>query len=242
MTSKISVEAKKSEFMVSNAMDDVTRASRKALMDYLCKMYYVPLAKTIAYLELDDTEADGLLQYLDQDTRTKIIECSKSFAKHEECVLKEVSHIVESSGMCFDDDFQIIKENLFNTEKGFASNAVDRFRSDSPVFKDRLNKCIFDFDDITKLDDRAIQKVLRDLDQQTLAKALKGTNPEVQDKIFHNMSLRASSMLKEDMEFMGPVRAEDVYAARAEVLKIIFHLEETGDIVIYSNPVSELID
>ena len=153
-----------------------------------------------------------------------------------------MSHIVESSGMCFDEDFQIIKENLFNTEKGFASNAVDRFRSDSPIFKDRLNKCIFDFDDITKLDDRAIQKVLRDLDQQTLAKALKGTNPEVQDKIFHNMSLRASSMLKEDMEFMGPVRAEDVYAARAEVLKIIFHLEETGDIVIYSNPVSELID
>lgn len=48
MTSKISVEAKKSEFMVSNAMDDVTRASKKALMDYLCKMYYVPLAKTIA--------------------------------------------------------------------------------------------------------------------------------------------------------------------------------------------------
>ena len=117
MTSKISVEAKKSEFMVSNAMDDVTRASRKALMDYLCKMYYVPLAKTIAYLELDDTEADGLLQYLDQDTRTKIIECSKSFAKHEECVLKEVSHIVESSGMCFDDDFQIIKENSHPTRK-----------------------------------------------------------------------------------------------------------------------------
>ena len=67
---------------------------------------------------------------------------------------------------------------------------------------------------------------------QELAKALKGASTEVQTKIFRNMSQRAATMLKEDMEWMGPVRAQDVVAAQANLVKIVFRLSNNGDILI----------
>jgi flagellar motor switch protein FliG len=85
---------------------------------------------------------------------------------------------------------------------------------------------------IAELDDRAIQKILRETDSQDIAKALKGENEAVQEKIFNNMSKRAAEMLKEDMEYMGPVRITDVKDAQEKILGIIQHLEQTGEIVI----------
>ena len=100
--------------------------------------------------------------------------------------------------------------------------------------------CLY-FSDLVYLDDRAIQKVLREVDQQELAKALKGVDSEVKVKIFRNMSKRAAEMLKEDMEFMGPVRKCDVYEAEDKILAIIHKLEKSGDIVICKIPDDELI-
>lgn len=239
---KNSVEAKRAQFMVENAMGDITRATRKVLMDYICKMYFVPIAKAIAYLEIDDFEADGLLEYLDSDTRTMIIKCSKDFKKHEESVISEVEHIITTSGMNLDDDYQIIKENLIQTGQSFAELSLDKFRSDTPLFQKQLNECIFNFEDLTMLDDRAIQKILRETDTMELSKALKGTSTKVQDKIFRNMSNRAATMLKEDMEFMGPVRECDVKAAQSNIVKIVFRLEEMGEIIIARFTVGKLID
>jgi flagellar motor switch protein FliG len=73
---------------------------------------------------------------------------------------------------------------------------------------------------------------MREVDSQELSKALKSVDTEVQDKIFRNMSKRAASMLKEDMEFMGPVRLKDVEEAQQKVVSIIRHLEDTGEIVV----------
>lgn len=239
---KNSAETKKAQFMVENAMDDITRATRKVLMDYICEMYFVPLAKAIAYLEIDDFEADALLEYLDSDTRAMIIKCSKGFEKHEECVISEVEHIITTSGMNLDEYYQIIKENLIQTGQTFAEISLDKFRSDTPLFQKQLNECIFNFEDLVMLDDRAIQKILRETDPMELSKALKGTTTEVQDKIFRNMSVRAAIMLKEDMEFMGPVYEFDVKAAQSNIFKIIFRLEEKGEIVIARFTVGKLID
>ena len=88
------------------------------------------------------------------------------------------------------------------------------------------------FDLILQLDDRSLQKVLRDVEAQDLARALKGENEAIQEKVFRNMSMRASSMLKEDMEFMGPMRLIDVVEAQRRILSIIHYLESTGEIVI----------
>jgi flagellar motor switch protein FliG len=84
---------------------------------------------------------------------------------------------------------------------------------------------------IIELDDRSIQKMMRTVDSQDLAKSLKNQNETVKEKIFRNMTDRASQMLKEDMEYMGPVRVKDVTESQEKILNIIRHLEETGEIV-----------
>jgi hypothetical protein len=88
------------------------------------------------------------------------------------------------------------------------------------------------FDVILKLDDRAIQKIMREVDSQELALALKSENADVQDKIFKNMSRRAAGILKEDMEYMGPVRLKDVEKAQEKIIGIMHQLENTGEIII----------
>jgi hypothetical protein len=88
------------------------------------------------------------------------------------------------------------------------------------------------FDIITTLDDRAVQKVLWEIDSREIAKALKGENETVREKIFKNMSKGAAQMLKEDMEFMGPVRIKDVKESQEKILNVIRRFEQTGEIVI----------
>jgi flagellar motor switch protein FliG len=82
---------------------------------------------------------------------------------------------------------------------------------------------------------------MREVDSQELAKALKSVDTEVQDKIFRNMSKRAAGMLKEDMEYMGPVRLKDVEEAQQKIVSIIRHLEDTGEIVVARAGEDELV-
>jgi hypothetical protein len=88
------------------------------------------------------------------------------------------------------------------------------------------------FDIILKVDDIAIQKIMREIDSQDLARALKGEKEAVKEKIFRNMSKRAAEMLKEDMEFMGEIRISAVKGSQEKITDIIRHLEQTGEIVI----------
>jgi hypothetical protein len=81
-------------------------------------------------------------------------------------------------------------------------------------------------------DDRAIQKIMCKIDSQDLVKALKISPPEIQEKIFNNMSKRASEMLKEDMEYMGPIRKSDAEEAKQKIISIIRYLEDTGEILL----------
>ena len=82
------------------------------------------------------------------------------------------------------------------------------------------------------LDDRSIQRLLREVDTKNLALALKGTKDEIKEKIFKNMSERAQQMLKDDMEYLGPVRAKEVQEAQTGVVNAIRTLEATGEITI----------
>ena len=126
-----------------------------------------------------------------------------------------------------------LAENLIS-ELSHQTNTL--FKQD-PLIALNLEQNLFTFEDLTQLDDRAIQKVLREVEQQELATALRGADNLVQDKIFSNMSKRAGSMLKEDIEFMGPVRVADIMQARKNIMDIVRQLEQNGDIVIARNDV-----
>ena len=109
---------------------------------------------------------------------------------------------------------------------------MDSLTENSPELADTVKNMMFVFEDIVQLDDRAIQSIMKEVDMKELATALKGTPPEVQEKIYKNMSERAVAMLKEDMEFMGPVRLRVVEESQQKIVAIIRKLEETGDVVI----------
>ena len=100
---------------------------------------------------------------------------------------------------------------------------------------------VFVFEDIVLLDDRAVQKVLREVDTSDLATALRDCDQEVMDKVTRNMSKRAATLLIEDMEYMGPIRRRDVEAARDMIAGVIMKLEEAGEIVIARSGEDEMI-
>ena len=100
---------------------------------------------------------------------------------------------------------------------------------------------MFVFEDIISLDDRAIQRVLRDVDNNDLAVELKSANDEVKTVIFNNLSKRLAAMIQEDMEFMGPVRLKDVEEAQQKIVNIVRKLEDSAEIVIARGGGDEII-
>ena len=118
---------------------------------------------------------------------------------------------------------------------------METLEIEEPELADDIRKKMFVFEDILSLDDRAIQRVLRDVDNSDLALALKGANEDVQNVILNNLSKRLAVMIKEDMEFMGPVRMKDVEEAQQKIVNIIRKLEDSAEIVIARGGGDEII-
>jgi flagellar motor switch protein FliG len=102
----------------------------------------------------------------------------------------------------------------------------------NPELAERVQQAMFTFEDLVKLDDRSLQRVLREVDMRELALALKGASEELKDKIFRNMSQRAAQILREEMDYMGPVRLRDVTVAQRRIVDIVRKLEEAGEVTI----------
>jgi flagellar motor switch protein FliG len=163
-------------------------------------------------------------------------------------VLREVERVLEKKlSTLSSEDYTAaggvgsIVEILNLVDRSSEKQIVEALEEEDPELAEEIKKRMFVFEDIVMLDDRSIQKVLREVDQQELSKALKSVDAEVQDKIFKNMSKRAAQMLKEDMEFMGPVRLKDVEEAQQKIVSIIRHLEDTGEIVVARAGEDELV-
>ncbi|EID84132.1 Flagellar motor switch protein [Treponema sp. JC4] len=234
MTDDLSVESRKAQIMVSYAMDNITKETQKVLREYLQHKHLESLAKVIAYLELDSTEADELLQMYDYDTRDKIFECSKQFQKTDDSVIAEADHVVKSAFINCEEDYQIIKENLPATGRDFSEKAVHDFRAKTPVLKEKLDKCVFNIEDIVYLKDRDIQKILRDVDREKIAIILKFESDEIRNKIFRNLSERAAKMLQEEIDLLGPIPQSQLNNARSYFVNTIFRLEIDEGMDIFS--------
>jgi len=91
---------------------------------------------------------------------------------------------------------------------------------------------MFIFEDIMLVNDKGIQMVLKEIENEDLALALKTASPELRDKIFKNMSERAADLIREDMEYMGPVRVSDVEAAQQKIVDVVRRLEDAGELII----------
>ena len=114
------------------------------------------------------------------------------------------------------------------TEKGILENLEE----EDPELVEQIRKLMFVFEDVMNVDDRGIQQVLKEVDNEDLGIALKAASEELKQKFFKNMSERAASMVADEMEFMGPVRVADVEGAQQRIVDIVRRLEESGEIII----------
>jgi flagellar motor switch protein FliG len=114
------------------------------------------------------------------------------------------------------------------TEKGI----MEGLEAEDPDLVEQIRRLMFVFEDIKLVDDKGIQAVLKEIDNDELALALKTASEDLKGKVFKNMSERAAQLIKEDMEFMGPVRVSDVEAAQQRIVDVVRRLEDSGEIII----------
>ncbi len=114
------------------------------------------------------------------------------------------------------------------TEKGI----LETLEADDPDLVEQIRRLMFVFEDILLINDKGIQAVLKEIDNEELALALKTASEDMKNKIFGNMSERAATLIREDMEYMGPVRLSDVEAAQQRIVDVVRRLEDAGEIII----------
>jgi flagellar motor switch protein FliG len=226
--------------------DLVRRTDPKQLLSFIQGEHPQTIALIMTHLPSE--KAAILLSSLPQDRQADVTKRIALMGRTSPDVLKEIEKILErkisslaptdytSSG-----GIQSVVDILNRSDPGTLKVVMDSLEVDDPELAEQVKRQMFVFEDIVMLDDRGIQLVLREVDVKDLALALKGTNPDVIQKIAANMSARASQNLKEDMEFMGPVRLRDVEDAQQRIVKIIRRLEETGVIVISRGGSDEII-
>lgn len=127
---------------------------------------------------------------------------------------------------------QSVAEILNLIDRATEKQIMEGLESEDPELVEQIRRLMFVFEDILMVDEKGIQTVLKEVDNDELALALKTASEDLKQKIFSNMSERASQLIKEDMEFMGPVRVSDVEAAQQRIVDVVRRLEDAGEIVI----------
>lgn len=127
---------------------------------------------------------------------------------------------------------EAVAEMLNFADRATEKSIFESLESEDPDLVEQIRRLMFVFEDIMLVNDKGIQAVLKEVDHDELALALKTASEELKEKIFRNMSERAAQLIKEDMEYMGPVRVSDVEAAQQKIVDVVRRLEDAGEIII----------
>lgn len=165
-------------------------------------------------------------------------------------IISEVEKIVESrfSNVVAQDfsklDGTTTLANILNrTDRATEKNVIEMLEDVTPQVAENVRALMFVFEDIINLENKAIQRILREVDTKDLCLALKGVKDEIKDKFLNNMSERAQAILLEDMEYLGPARAKEVQDMQTKIVSTIRSLEASNEIVIHRDSAEdELID
>ncbi|WP_136479447.1 flagellar motor switch protein FliG [Acetivibrio thermocellus] len=217
--------------------DFVRKADPSQLINFIQNEHPQTIALILSYLK--PQQASIVLSALPQDKQADVARRIATMDRTSPEVIKEVERVLEKKlSAIVTEDFtaaggvQAIVDILNNVDRGTEKYIMEALEVEDTDLAEEIKKRMFVFEDILTLDNRSIQRFLREVDNNQLAIALKGTNDEVKNKIFANMSKRMAEMVKEDMEFMGPVRLKDVEEAQQKIVNVIRKLEDAGEIVI----------
>ncbi len=207
----------------------------------ICSFIQDEHPQTIALIlaHLNAQVASIVLSSLPQEIQADVVMRVATMDRTPPEIVREVERVLErkmasafSQGFTFAGGVKEVAEILNrierNTEKSIMSDLEER----DPELADEIARLMFTFDDLVYVEDTGIQKSLREIDTKDLALALKSANEEVREKVLKNMSERAREMIKEEIDFMGPVRLKQVEEAQQKIVAIVRRLEDSGELVI----------
>ena len=224
----------------------VRKTDPSQVLNFIQDEHPQTIAMILAYLT--PAQAAMIMSSLTSEVQADVAKRIATMDRTSPDVVKEVEHVLERKlSSLINQDYTIVGGvdaivNILNTvDRSTEKHIMESLEIEEPELADEIRKKMFVFEDIMLLDDRAIQRVLRDVDNNDLAVALKGANEDVQNTIFKNLSKRLAAMIKEDMEFMGPVRMKDVEEAQQKIVGVIRKLEDSAEIVISRGGGDEIV-
>lgn len=226
--------------------DSIKRVHPTQLSTFLADEHPQTIALVLAYL--DPQIAAGVLSNLPSELRPDVAERLATMGstppdviRRVEAVLQRKLSSVASQELSAAGGVKSLVEVLQWVDRNTERAIFDYLNDTNPELAEDIRKLMFTFEDLLQLDDRAIQQVLKEVEMKELALALKGASDALKEKIFRNMSARAVDMLKEEIEFMGPVRVRQVEEAQQRIVSIVRRLEEAGEIVISRGGEEEML-
>ena len=226
--------------------DFLRKTDPSQLMNFINNEHPQTIALIMAYLEPD--QAATVLGALSPEAQADVARRIAQMDRTSPDIVREVERVLERKlSSLVTQDFttaggvKAIVEVLNRVDRTTEKSIIETLEVDNPELAEEIKRLMFVFEDIVQLDDRSLQMVLREVDTKDLSLALKATPQEVADKVYRNMSKRAADMLREEIEFMGPVKIRDVEEAQQKVVNVIRVLEDKGDIVISRGQGDEMI-
>ena len=208
-----------------------------------------PQIAAIVLSHLEPDQSASILPLLTDDMRTEVLMRIASLNEVPQSALTELDQLVEKQANATPPAAALRRiggartvANILNAmEKDRSSEELGKIEKSDGQLHQQIKDLLFIFDNLLDVDDRGIQALLREVSSDTLAVALRGAEPDVQDKILRNMSKRAAEILKDDMEARGPVKLTDVEAAQKEIVVIAQRLAEEGTISLGGKGGSEFV-
>lgn len=226
--------------------DFIRRADASQLLNFIQGEHPQTIALILAYLK--PQQSATVLAALPQDKQSDVARRIALMDRTSPEMIGEIEKVLEKKlASLVNEDYtsaggvQSIVEILNSVDRGTEKYIMESLEVEDTELAEEIKKRMFVFENILTLDNRSIQRFLRDVENNQLALALKGASEEVQEVIFENMSKRMADMIREDMEFMGPVRLRDVEEAQQKIVNIIRKLEDAGEIVISRGGGDEII-
>mgnify|MGYP001379946287 FL=1 len=217
--------------------DFARKADSSQILNFIQNEHPQTIALILSYLTPE--QAGQILSELPQEMQADVAKRIAVMDSTSPEIINEVETILEQKlSATVTQDYtetggiESVVEVLNSVDRSTERTILDALEIQDPELAEEIKKRMFVFEDIVTLDNRSIQRVIRDVENDDLQLALKVASEEVKEVIFNNMSKRMAETFKEEMEFMGPVRLRDVEEAQSRIVAIIRRLEETGEIII----------
>lgn len=217
--------------------DFARKADPQQVLNFIQHEHPQTIALVLSYL--DPEQAGQILSALPEDLQAEVARRIAIMDSTSPEIIGQIEQVLEKNiSSSITEDYTLtggieaVVEVLNSVDRSTERTILDTLEIQDPELADEIKKRMFVFEDIVILDNRAIQRVIREVDNEDLRLALKVASEEVQKVIFSNMSTRMAETFREEMEYMGPVRLRDVEEAQTRIVSVIRRLEEIGEIII----------